>query len=71
MKAHTLLAAAAIMAGPDYYQPDETLTPSPWERRTTCKGSGTGSTGLNIKKSRAKAKAARKARRKHRSGARP
>lgn len=71
MKSHTLFSVAAILGasgGGNYYQ-DVTVSPEPWARGTAYKGSGTGCTGLNVTKSRAKAKAARKARKKHKAGA--
>jgi hypothetical protein len=63
----TLAAATMILSNnyaPEY---DICINPQPWERGNKYKGSGTGKTGLNVSKSRAKAKAARKARKMHRS----
>ncbi len=66
MKRSTLIAVAAL-ASSAYCTPDFYINPEPWAEKPKHKGgSGTGQTGLNVQKSRAAAKAARKARRKQR-----
>ena len=57
----SLLAATAILSS-GYSIPDYAVTPDPWIRNTTSKGSGHDGGGLNVKRSRKAAKAARKAR---------
>jgi hypothetical protein len=66
MRNSSLIGALTIMASAHYDAPDYVLNPEPWARGSSYKGSGTGTTGLNVAKSRAKAKSARKARRKAR-----
>lgn len=64
----TLAAAAMILSNnyaPEY---DIRINPEPWDTGNSYRGgSGTGTTGLNVAKSRARAKAARKARKLHRN----
>jgi len=67
MKGISPAAIALVIACTHEPKPDFHLAPEPWARGTLYKGgSGTGTTSHNIARSRAKAKAARKARKIHR-----